>query len=279
MRDHNALLARLERVRETTPTKPYQSRTGMARCPVHNDRTPSLSWMVTTDGRFVICCHACNCTREAFAAAIGANVTDLYEERDGQADRKLESRRRPVAYYDYRDESGTLLYQAIRYVYADGSKTFSFRSPVPGKGDGWVNTIVGVRRVLYRLPDLLAEPEATILVVEGERDVDNLRKAGFVATTNCGGAGTGEGGCAGKWLDSYSRSLRGRHCVVIPDLDPPGMRHALYVLGSLVMHGAGSVRLLLLPHGKDASDYLQGGGTREELTALMDALPAWRATK
>ncbi len=46
-----------------------------------------------------------------------------------------------------------------------------------------------VRRVLYRLPQLLAAAlTAIVFIVEGEKDVDRLVKAGLVATCNAGGA-------------------------------------------------------------------------------------------
>ena len=47
----------------------------------------------------------------------------------------------------------------------------------------------GVRRVLYRLPELLARPDEPVYVVEGEKDADRLASMGLLATTNSGGAG------------------------------------------------------------------------------------------
>src|SRR5436189_130430 len=52
-----------------------------------------------------------------------------------------------VATYDYTDERGTLLYQNVRYE----PKDFRMRRP---DGTGWTWNVKGVRRVLYRLPDL-----------------------------------------------------------------------------------------------------------------------------
>jgi hypothetical protein len=63
---------------------------------------------------------------------------------------------RVVATYDYRDEQGALLYQSLRYEPGhDGHpKTYKQRRP-DGKG-GWIWKLEGVRRVLYRLLELLA---------------------------------------------------------------------------------------------------------------------------
>src|SRR5690606_29031645 len=92
----------------------------------------------------------------------------------------------------------------------------------------------GVEKVLYRLPEIVATE--TVIVTEGEKDVDNLRACGFIATTNAGGAAAGKS----KWLASYNDSLAGKHVVIIPDLDKPddkgeraGTRHALHVAGQL----------------------------------------------
>jgi hypothetical protein len=53
--------------------------------------------------------------------------------------------------------------------------------------------------VLYRLPELLAarqkKPNITVLVPEGEKDVESARELGFVATCNPFGAL--------KWKDEY----------------------------------------------------------------------------
>jgi len=57
--------------------------------------------------------------------------------------------KRIIATYDYKDESGKLLYQAVRYE----PKDFRQRRP-DGKG-GWIWNLEGVRRVLYRLEELL----------------------------------------------------------------------------------------------------------------------------
>ena len=77
-----------------------------------------------------------------------------------------------------------------------------------------------VRRVLYRLSEVVAAVEKgeTVFVVEGEKDADALARLGVVATCNVGGAG--------KWLDSYASDLIGATVVVIADKDEQGRKHA-----------------------------------------------------
>ena len=167
-----------------------------------------------------------------------------------------------VKTYDYRDESGKLLYQAVRYE----PKDFRQRRP-DGKG-GWIWNLDGMRRVLYRLQELLrAAPEDWIFIVEGEKDADRLNDEGLVATTCAMGAG--------KWDDNYSEFLNDRKLVAIPlDSDDAGRRHAKQVAESLSRVGA-KARIVELPglaKGEDVSDWLDKGGTKKELVGLVETV-------
>jgi hypothetical protein len=202
--------------------------------------------------------------------------TNLLQRRDPQA-RAGNGRTRqvsdtPIATYPYEDEGGDLRFQVLRYP----GHQFSQRRP-NGNG-GWINNIKGVRRVLYRLPELheAMALERIVFVVEGEKDVDSLRALGVPATCNPGGAG--------KWRPDYSEMLRGADVVIIGDNDDPGRAHIQHVAAAL--HGvARRIRVLDLaqvwpdcPHKGDVSDWLQDGGTVEQLNALVEALPDWEPT-
>ena len=217
-----------------------------AQCPAHDDAHNSLS-IGDGDKGLLLYCHA-GCTFEAIAAAL-------------QLERQTEGARRIVATYDYQDEQGVLLYQALRYE----PKGFSQRKP-DGAG-GWAYKLNGVRRVLYRLPELLtSEPTATVFIVEGEKDADRLVKLGLVATTNAGGASQ-------KWLDEYNERLRGRNVVILPDNDQVGRHHAQKVARSLASVAA-NVKIVELPglaEKGDVSDWLDAGGTVEQLHALVES--------
>ena len=181
----------------------------MARCPAHEDRQASLSVTTGDDGRALVHCFA-GCDLEAVTRATGIATADLFEHRD--APPELSRRRDIVATYDYRDASGQLAYQVVRY----DPKDFRQRRP---DGTGWSWSLNGTERVPYRLPELLASPiDATVYIPEGEHDVDKLIAAGAVATCNPGGAG--------KWLPSYAAHLAGRNVVILPDNDEPGRKHA-----------------------------------------------------
>jgi hypothetical protein len=51
-----------------------------ARCPVHDDRSPSLSIGLGRDGRVLLRCHA-GCDAESIVAAMGLTMADLHPRR------------------------------------------------------------------------------------------------------------------------------------------------------------------------------------------------------
>jgi len=189
-----------------------------SRCPVHDDAHASLSIHAGEGGKAVLHCHA-GCETKAICEALGLQLSELFPS--SKLKRSNGALGRIVAEYDYCDEQETLLYQSIRY----DPKDFRQRRP-NGKG-GWLwNLPKTVRRVLYRLPELIAaDPAEWVFVVEGEKDVDRLRSEGLVATCNVGGAG--------KWLDCYNESLQGKRVCIIADKDEPGRKHAQQVAKSL----------------------------------------------
>lgn len=111
--------------------------------------------------------------------------------------------------------------------------------------------------VPYRLPEIIARPDDTIWLVEGEKDADNLAALGLLATTAPGGGSafptTPE---FGKWFD-------GRKVVAIADNDSTGAKWR-----ERVTHSIADVTHLSMPSPhKDVSDWLRAGGT---LPALLD---------
>jgi putative DNA primase/helicase len=246
----------LQRLKEVHP-RPEGGYTAL--CPAHDDHRRSLSVHVGADGKVLLHCHA-GCKPESVAMALGLEMKDLFPGRPASEDPH-----RIVAVYDYQDEGGALRYQVVRRA----DKSFSQRQP-DGKG-GWTWSLKGVEPLLYRVPELMRamQEHRTVYIAEGEKDVDNLWRIGLPATTNSGGAG--------KWRLGFAERFRGADVVVLPDNDEPGRAHALQVAKSL--HGtAKSVRVLELPglaRKGDVSDWLQRGGTKEELSRLASATAVW----
>jgi hypothetical protein len=233
----------------------------LARCPAHEDHKPSLSISEGADGRTLLKCFA-GCSVESICSALKITPADLFRD-NGHANSPA---RRITATYDYQDRDGKLLFQKVRY----DPKDFRQRKPDSTALDGWTWNTRGVQKVLFRLPEILRDISKGkfIFLCEGEKDVLAMVKHGFAATCNPGGAG--------KWLDSYTETLRGADCVIIPDRDEPGRAHAQLVAGKL--HGvAKSVRVLELPgeNIKDAHDFFAAGGGVETVFELVDRTPEW----
>jgi putative DNA primase/helicase len=169
-----------------------------------------------------------------------------------------------VATYDYTNELGELLYQVVRL------KPKGFRQRRPDGRGGFSWELNGVRRVPYRLPELLGSPPDTVFLPEGEKDCESLRELGLIATTNSGGCGAG-------WSPELTPHFAGREIAIFSDNDGPGLEHADEVAAAL--HPvAKSVRLVWLPglpeHG-DVTDWLEMGHTRAELESIVAQTPQW----
>ncbi len=248
-------------------------------CPFHEDKRPSLSLNSSTG---LWRCHACDVGGDLVdfvAKRLSLSKPDAIHQmrRDLGLERltpRGESGVAPQggadeAVYPYTDESGEVLFEVVRRT----GKRFFQR-----KADGtW--DLQGVRRVLYRLPELLKAPaDETVYLCEGERDAETLAALGLVATTNSGGA-------AG-WRDEYAEGLRGRNVVVLEDNDQAGRdRTATLVRSLLPTKGnriASSVRVVgfsELPEKSDVSDWVSaqraaGKTELEVLTALAERVGA-----
>ena len=112
----------------------------------------------------------------------------------------------PEAVYQYNDERGQLLYEVVRFP----EKRFVTRRP-DGKS-GWIWNLDGVQRVVYRLEEVALVEQ--VILVEGEKDVESLRRLDLVATTNPNGTN--------GWRPEFARFFRGKHVIILPDQDATG---------------------------------------------------------
>src|SRR6516165_9231149 len=133
-------------------------------------------------------------------------------------------------------------------------------------------------KIPYMLPQLIAATPATpIYVVEGEKDVANLAKIGFVATCNSEGADNGNGK---KWTPDLNRYFKDRDVYILPDNDAPGRQHAEHVARNLdpVAKSVRIVELPGLPHKGDVSNWLESDSAGVKLAKLAAAAPLWEPT-
>jgi hypothetical protein len=170
---------------------------------------------------------------------------------------------RVVATYSYVSANDEVLYEVLRL------EPKSFRQRRPVAGGGYAYSLGDVQPVFYRLPDLLAFPDATVFFCEGEKDADRLASLELIATTISGST---------TWTPELAEPLRDRNVLVLVDNDNPGAAKAEKAAAAL--HGiAASIRVVLLPElpsGGDVSDWLDAGHSSEELVAVSLAAPEWR---
>jgi hypothetical protein len=238
-------------------------------CPFHADGDPSFSVNNET-GQFY--CHGCKASGDAFQFygklkgltsfdGIVRGIAADFNIISTKGRKKQPGPGRIVKTYDYVNAEGALMYQVVRM------EPKGFRQRTKDVNGKWIWSVKDVDKVLYRLPELLTADQ--VIVVEGEKDVDNLFSMGMVSTTCVSGAG--------KWRFEYSKTLEGKDVVILPDNDEPGRKHAASVAGQL--YGiASSVKVIEipgLPEKGDFSDWIEAGGTAEALQEMVDRAELW----
>ena len=226
-------------------------------CPFHDDHKPSFTFNNQT-GRYF--CHGCKKkgdifhfygktngkgTKRGFGTILRGIANDFgipWEEKKSKL----------VKAYDYKDADGNLISQTLRYE----PKDFKQRRP-NGKGEWiWKDVFKHIQPILYHLPEVLKAKE--VIIVEGEKDVDNLIEMEFIATTCPMGAK--------KWRDEYNEPLRGKDIILIPDNDNEGREHMTQVAISL--NGTAKnlkwIDLPNLPSKGDVSDWIAKFDDKED---------------
>ena len=217
-----------------------------ARCPAHDDRRASLAVARGDDGRWLLKCHA-GCAFDAVVGALGIDARDLFPSNG----HRRPPARREAAVYDYDG-----VFEVVRYEPKD------FRQRRPDGRGGYLWNLDGILPRLYRLNRLAGRE--TVVVAEGEKDVDRLWSLDLPATCNAAGAG--------QWRPAHTEQLRAagvRRIVVVPDADDSGRAHGQAVARSCAAAGI-DVKVAALPAGvKDVSAYVDAGHDRRALLELV----------
>lgn len=217
------------------------------RCPAHDDKHSSLSFKNGDNGNLLIHCHAA-CTLEAILAALRLQKADLINNSKGYDRMGKEEE------YTYTDENGKTVGKKTRYI----DKRFSW-SYIDENGE-----IVNRKPEncpLYNLSSVVTTNE--IFVVEGEKDVETLKRFGIAAVCSPDGAGPG------KWRKGYNEALEGKEVIIFADNDKIGLDFANEEATSIYPH-ATSVRIVDLreywaevPNHGDISDYVDAFGEKK----------------
>lgn len=130
----------------------------------------------------------------------------------------------PAREFRYRDADGRLLLIVRRYDNADGGKAvvcWTWRTP-----GQWEPKKPGKPWPLYGADRLAKDPEALVLLAEGEKAADAAgRLLPGIGVTTLNGSGSAK--------DADLEALTGRDIVILPDADEPGRKYALDLIARL----------------------------------------------
>ncbi|MBN2290920.1 MAG: hypothetical protein JXM70_00760 [Pirellulales bacterium] len=247
----------LNKLYSMTSFRPIKTNNGWkAKCPAHDDTSPSLSLAVGDDGRVLLHCFA-GCTAEKIVASLNMTMQDLMPDEHGNGRKKSSGPIKPKAsparwkgqqksktfatakdaiaelerhhnkrsaMWIYHNAEGEPVGVIVRWDRSDGKKDIL---PVSRNCSGkWNVGGMPKPRPLYGLPELLtAEKESTVFVVEGEQCVEAARSIGLVATTSPHGSKSAE---KADWTP-----LADRRVVLMPDNDNDGREYVATVASIL----------------------------------------------
>jgi hypothetical protein len=273
----------------------------MAPCPAHDDRTPSLSLKNNSEGRLLWHCFG-GCEAEdvkrALIAVLGGEEAPSKGEGEPRQKEKVEDPRKVV--YPVPADARFGIEDFQHSTYGSPSRVWTYKLPGDLIG-GWIarydlgdgekevlpftwsrNEETGAEKVrmksmpaprpLYNLDRIVANPDATIVIAEGEKAADAAEKLfpEWVATAIPGGSN------AVRLADLSA--LANRTVVLMPDHDAPGYDFALKLIGA--MPNSADLRFMVWPprwpsadggetyvmgKGDDADDHVAAGWTTEKL--------------
>ena len=194
-------------------------------------------------------------------------VTTLAGEPPKKSNGRGNGKSRYVGTWIYHDADGNPYLKVERFDKPDGTKVYP---QYHWNGTRWIKGKPEGPKIPYRLPELLdSDRTEPVYIFEGEKCADAAAKLGLAATSASEGAG--------KWTSDLNERFRDRIAYIVLDNDEPGAKHADHIAANLA-GVAREVRIVTLPglaHKEDVVDWIERGGTREQLDVLGDAAPKW----
>ncbi|MGM9936133.1 MAG: phage/plasmid primase, P4 family, partial [Candidatus Ornithomonoglobus sp.] len=256
-------------------------------CPCHADNEPSMT-ITEENNKVLIHCHA-GCKTADILQAVGLTFADIggterkalhwHDKLTYGISQKKGQDYKFVAEYKYKDENGGYLYSKVRFEDASGKKQIRYVT-VDEKQDTYNFNVCKVR-TLYNLPQLIkaVKEDYPVYYVEGEKDVETLRKLGYTATT---------AGGADDWRPEYAKYFKGATVVILQDNDKPGAELREKVMRDLVKYSfiVKWTTTSQKEHG-DVTDYINEGHAFDDVKNLVSAAvaegqykyPVWINTK
>lgn len=180
-----------------------------------------------------------------------------------------------TATYTYATESGEPLYRVLRSYDDQGQRQFK-QQRFDNNSGAWLNGLKGVQgnsavtKTLYNLAELVSKTDKPVMIVEGEKDCETLKRFGLLATTSGG---------SNSWKPEFAQWLRGRDVVVIPDHDSAGAKYADTVTQSLKGIAKSIKRIDLAKHWTqcppkgDVTDFIEAGASLDDLNRIIQQSP------
>jgi putative DNA primase/helicase len=197
--------------------------------------------------------------------------TYVYKDEHGVAQYNID-RYEPKWFSQWRTIDGARVNGVSAALYECGTNGQWYRIEGKPRVGNMTRTLPAITPLPYRLPELIAAaPDWPVLIAGGEKDVDNLRTLGLVATTNHGGEG--------HWRSELSPWLKGRRVFILCDNDPAGEKHQ-DVVGTALSGIASEIRVVRfddLPQHGDVSDFIElhGAEAKAKLAERCKSAPVW----
>jgi hypothetical protein len=168
------------------------------KCPYHDDKTPSASIRTDRSGVYRFHCFVCNWGGDVFdvrARNQGTDIGNILKEARGMHNIRKDTvfttlaeatniRNVEKAYHYTNPDTQRVELVVVRYRDEGNKKKFMQVSPIT---NGWVRRGPSGKLPLYNLTRVGSAQN--VVVVEGEKPVDELAEIGIAATTSPGGAG------------------------------------------------------------------------------------------
>ncbi len=223
---------------------------GLALCPLHDDRNPSLS--INAEKGVWHCLSGCGsggindlCRRLNLQSPFKHSNSSSQDRKDDGIE----------TIHKYTDESWNNLFAFVRFKKGVSKRQKGFFAR--WENGQFLKGLNNTRRVLYNLSSVIntISKGGQIYIVEGEKCADILIKNGICATTNPMGAS--------NWQPEYTEVFKeGTEVIIIPDSDVPGEKHKKVVTSHLLKKKC-KIKHIYLGYditdsnGKDVYDWLQ----------------------
>lgn len=183
------------------------------------------------------------------------------------------AKKNPTATYEYRNKDGTLAFLVGRYENGNRKEFCPF---TVWEFDGqmhWARKGFPSSAPVYRLTDLMANPQTPVLIAEGEKCADMAARFESVVSISW------HGGSNALAKTDFS-PLEGRDVIIAPDDDAPGAKAAAALTDRLTALGVERLRVLNISAlaemfgceagmGFDIADAIEAGLNETRFTALL----------